>query len=841
MRKTSPLRNIEVDVLDISVAKSKSLEPFMKTLVAPPENVLQESLGTLLGLFDVTDRKDTSAYVVNYLASVAKKEYFLNPRRGAIESFESMLHHTNLALADLVKNGQASWVGSLHGVIAIVEKRNIHFSITGEARIFLFRGERLIDIGEDLASPEAATHPLKTFVEISSGRLADGDRIIITSPEVFDVFSFPELDRNARRLIPEGKFPRFLETALRNELSIGGALVLDVKEVAIEVSDTREKRVKREKPIDLPNAWSAAAFEERQRAEADTVFIPGEPDITQETPADPRIGDIYVQGDVPNGNESYPAVVSFGWMIEDTRKALSRTAAAARKSVARGLSEAAASVVTGIGTGLTVTRRSLKRTTLSAIEQAKKTAARKTVIEPAPHTQAQPKTTVTAAPRAPAENRHVPVTDTVTIEKTKAFLKGIPASIVPTRRPTAEPLPRTEPAQIPINQEEARQPRFTVPKVLIPSLPQSFHSLPASISLRKAGELFRAIPWQHLSIVIGRATSSCGHLLRTWSVSFMKMATLLKRRFFALTPKRQLLSATGFAFLLTMTVIAIRHAEKPAPVAVPVITPVETPVAFAVPVGEKNASLAAPINSFSSEDPENPTITSVYLKNKLFLIKKTELIDGETSAMFPVQFSPIISATAMDDLNAIFLVSEDGRVTTFYPATGKFSTNTITLPNGTAPRSIGTFLTYLYVFDEAGQQIVRYPRADGGFGAGKNWLAGAPTIPDVAGFAVSENLYLRSRTDVAAYSKGKPVAGFSLEKPATPLTVTDLCANPDAPDTFVILDAPAKRIIVYSDAGAIVKQLWSEQLATTKSCSLSTDGASTAVSSGSGTLVFENQ
>ena len=46
-----------------------------------------------------------------------------------------------------------------------------------------------MDISEGLASDEAKQHPLKTFVDISNGQLAAGDKIIITSPELLDLIS----------------------------------------------------------------------------------------------------------------------------------------------------------------------------------------------------------------------------------------------------------------------------------------------------------------------------------------------------------------------------------------------------------------------------------------------------------------------------------------------------------------------------------------------------------------------------------------------------------------------------------------------------------------------------
>ena len=117
-----PIPGVKVIATEISVARNRSVEPYIKTFAFSPENVTQEILGALVGAFSVSDRSEASAYTVNVIASVARKEYYANPRRGAIESFESTLHRINLALSELVKNGQTSWMGSLHGTIAVVDK-----------------------------------------------------------------------------------------------------------------------------------------------------------------------------------------------------------------------------------------------------------------------------------------------------------------------------------------------------------------------------------------------------------------------------------------------------------------------------------------------------------------------------------------------------------------------------------------------------------------------------------------------------------------------------------------------------------------------------------------------
>jgi hypothetical protein len=776
VKKIQPVQHVDVDILEISVAKNRSLEPFIKTLIARPENIMQEPLGTLVGLFSVSDHGDNSAYVVNFLASTAKKEYFLNPRRGAIESFESALHHMNLALAELVKNGQTKWVGSLHGIIAIIENGNIHFSVTGDGNLLLFRNDQLVDISLGLAPDGSDAHPLKTFIEISSGRVADGDSLILTSPEIFDVFTLSELERNARRLVPEGKFARFLDTALTNELRIGGAVILEAHEKIVEtVRPAPKRRHKEAERIDV-NAWSATTFEEQPRQRKEEYFsdaaernLPPE----SEKPSNDRFGAIYVQGETTETPERHPMITSITWTIEDIRNFLRRGAGTARRKAALGLVETMSSIAT------------LVRHSFLSMRQALKRMDRRRVLRETPE------------------------------QRTKRNpIRIIPeiGGKIPFR------LPSFEKFSLPVS---FRRPQWKRPSILP--------------FLRYFSRHTRNI---HLGAFFGRLLVFTKKYASSVSAVSARKIAKAKRKFFALPQKRQLLIATGFAFSLTLLCIIVWNHDQKEPLAtLPEPIPAPTAPTFP-PSGEKNSSLATPAKSISADG----TVTSAYLKNRLFLITKTDITDAENGKLFRFPFpSPIVAATAMDDLSAIFLVSEDARVTTFYPTTGKFTTNTITLPNDTAPRNIGTFLTYLYVLDPAGRQIVRFPRAEGGFGDGKNWITGAVTLPDINGFAVSENIYLHSATDVAAYTKGKPAPDFSLERPDTPLSITALCANPDAPDTFVALDAAAKRLIVYSSQGKIMRQLFDEQLAAGTSCSLNTDGTKTAVSSDSTTLVFANQ
>ena len=72
---------------EILVADKRAYEPFVKVFQAVGENVSKLDLGSLVGVFEVDEKSEDAAYIVNFLASVANKEYFNNHRRGPIESF----------------------------------------------------------------------------------------------------------------------------------------------------------------------------------------------------------------------------------------------------------------------------------------------------------------------------------------------------------------------------------------------------------------------------------------------------------------------------------------------------------------------------------------------------------------------------------------------------------------------------------------------------------------------------------------------------------------------------------------------------------------------------------
>jgi hypothetical protein len=109
-RSNKKIPEFEFSFNDISFCNDKKIKPFIEAFIQEPENINQQNLGTIFGIFEITDTSEDSSYITNYLISVIKKEYFSKPKRGAIESFEAALHRANLALSKLAEHGNVAWI-----------------------------------------------------------------------------------------------------------------------------------------------------------------------------------------------------------------------------------------------------------------------------------------------------------------------------------------------------------------------------------------------------------------------------------------------------------------------------------------------------------------------------------------------------------------------------------------------------------------------------------------------------------------------------------------------------------------------------------------------------------
>jgi hypothetical protein len=287
--KNNSIIKLENSISNILVVNKLKSKPFIEAFEYQAENISLQSLGTLLGFFKIKDSSEDSAYIVNFLTSVLKKEYYSNSKRGVNNSFDAALHKVNLALAELAKHGNIKWLGNLDAAICVLEKTNLHFSVSGKSKILLLRNKNLLDISEGFEI-SGEPNPLKTFVDVSSGHLENLDKLLITSDDIFQVFSLNELKKASSRFTKDN-FVQFIQTALVNEKELAVTFVVDM----FKAEEAAIKKPKEKKNKYYQNAFSEKTFQE-QRSDTAKIFPP-EIKLNEEKEeyTDEKTGHIYVQ------------------------------------------------------------------------------------------------------------------------------------------------------------------------------------------------------------------------------------------------------------------------------------------------------------------------------------------------------------------------------------------------------------------------------------------------------------------------------------------------------------------------------------------------------------------
>ncbi len=699
----------------ILVCNSKQLRPYIEILVQEPENIDGQNLGTLIGIFEVTDTSEDSSYIVNYLISVIKKEYFSKSKRGPIESLESALHKANLALSKLAEHENISWLGKLNAIIAVTEKNNLHLSQTGNVSAFLLRSKIMTDVSEGLAPPTINPYPLKTFVSVSSGRLEKGDKLIITTASIFDIFSLEEIKKSSLRFSNQD-FVQFLRTALSNEMEKAAVLVVDLQDQKEVVRETVKK------PPKEINAFSRDAFAktpapERTTAEKIEQEIKREAQITPADFVDEKTGHIYIKED-NQIIEPREDSVSYLTVIAETLTAQLKNIRLPRLAMPKPNIEKikfnsdrlAKKAGARIKIHATTAAEFVKITAVKTFYLAKKTTA---------------KTSTLTAKALSVENKN----------SIGVFLKKISGKII-----------------------SALQ--FVLP------------------DFEKIKRIGRRMNYQQKIYAL---------LLLILIVVVPLVAIKIKN---ANDAKNALLLA---------------EQNKPPVIIVPL---------------EQDKNVIRP-NAPTAVYSGSTILKTLNLNNKIFAITEADIVDLEKNQSFPLptDFGAPVQIAGMSDLNLLFLTNKNNKIISFSPISSAFKDNAIEIPVDSNIRAIGTYLTYAYLLDSKNNQIYRYPRAEGGFGAATNWLKDSIDLSATIDMAINENVFLVNSNNIIKLFRGKTLE-FAIENTATPISISKIALGEQSGTVFV-LDQQNSRIIHLDADGKIIAQYYHPEIASTNSLAVS--------------------
>lgn len=797
------------------VGSGRSQEPYVIAFHYASDNVSGSALGTLFGFFEVEIHDQDAAYIVNVLASFAKKEYFTNPRRSPVESFEATLHKINVALAEIVKNGNVSWLGHLHGALGAVSENTLHFSVAGEGEIYLAREAALRSISTGLADTESEPHPLKTFTEISSGDLFDGDLIFALSPSIWSLFSPEDLQRSLNRLGPAG-FEQFLRTALVNELPIAAVALITCSAPVEQQKPEKVRAVSAKPTTTLDNVWSNTPFRTTHKAKQPnkaTMDTPLAPEKREEY-TDQKTGHIYVKASPDEGSEPTDGPWEERWtLFQQTFEAKVHAWSMVSRKTSRRMSKESVLAFEMISAQFSLLQRSLGRRARSlkrVLEESRETKRR--AREEAERIQAAE---VRSRPPEPERKPEVPASvEIIESEVSTDIAREVPESPVP-------PSDRVRR----FFQREAR--------------PETTLGTATRGHLKELGARFSGL--KSVLVLSAKRMSSTAQnfLVQLWR-NMVTLSIWVTGFWQTLSPKEKwsIIGITGtiaivsaIAVLRPETEVPTAQDVQPTPeenIAVPVFPPADEPLATLL----SGNRLLFPTNNSRS-------IALTTLNGVTFVVTERTITNLKTQESVATP-ETLHLATGMDDLDAIFVIGESGSLYLWSAVTKKFERNTLPLPSEAEVSAIGSYLTYLYVLDQKMDTIYRFPRAEGGFGGATTWSKEPIDTNNPGAFAVYENiLFADTSGKPVLYSRGRNTE-TNFTGPLAPVSVDALTFDTRSGDV-IALDQGSKRIIRWSATGALIGQYYHESFGGVEAMVVSPDGTEVLVSEKGATTAWRIQ
>ena len=159
-----------------------------------PETKTEENLGSLYLVGGIKNVLPRTEGILAELAEIIKKEYYKPSQRETSDSFKESLARANEFLTEEIKKENVSWLGNLNfAAISLTPDFSMSLAKVGKLKILLVRDNEVFNIGENINFNTAVN---KTFPNIVEGKLIQGDKILVLTQKVFEIFENEEIIKN---------------------------------------------------------------------------------------------------------------------------------------------------------------------------------------------------------------------------------------------------------------------------------------------------------------------------------------------------------------------------------------------------------------------------------------------------------------------------------------------------------------------------------------------------------------------------------------------------------------------------------------------------------------------
>jgi len=240
-----------------------------------PDNTAKKNHGSIYFVVDINHPSNDSQTVIDNIIKTTVKFFYKN-LDDPLSSFEITLRHVNETLATLAEDGNSDWISNLNCIIAIISGHDIHITQTGNTEGYLIRNKIISHITEGLSDKTDEKHPLNTFINISSGQMNVGDRIIISTEQLFNNLSLDRLRRLAVQHTPTTCVAEIARILAQENVRSIGTIVIEAtteEKIAKEVIRPQPEEVILQDRTNQGTKFSVFVTESQNTAKRITNFF----------------------------------------------------------------------------------------------------------------------------------------------------------------------------------------------------------------------------------------------------------------------------------------------------------------------------------------------------------------------------------------------------------------------------------------------------------------------------------------------------------------------------------------------------------------------------------------
>lgn len=145
--------------------------------------------------------------------------------------FERILQEINQSLNALAQKGENSWIGNLNSIMGLVSGNEICIAQAGRFSGYIFRKGKISSLTENSHLKEDP-HPLKTFSDITTGRLAQEDRIVFGNMELYNHFSLDRIRKTVEQSSANASLQELYRALKRNKITSVNAIIIEARPCA---------------------------------------------------------------------------------------------------------------------------------------------------------------------------------------------------------------------------------------------------------------------------------------------------------------------------------------------------------------------------------------------------------------------------------------------------------------------------------------------------------------------------------------------------------------------------------------------------------------------------------